>query len=201
MTICGRRILLVSGDAALARALGEHLSHAGFAVTVAEPATAEAAAADLVVVDGGDGDPASALCRRLKDQAEAPLVALGAGPIAGADAVVAKPVRLAVLVARIEELLARRSRFVIGPWRFDAAARLLEDRGGRRVRLTDKEVAILRLLRQTGGVVTRDQLLAEVWGHIATLATHTLETHIYRLRRKIGSSLLVTEPGGYRLAE
>jgi len=197
----GRRIVLVGDDAALGQALGEHLVAAGFAVTLAAPAEAASAAltADVVVIDGAD----PALCDGIRLAVELPIVALAAVPVAGADAVVAKPVRLAALVAKVEELLARRRRFAIGPWRLDAAARVIEA-GGRRVRLTDKEAAILCRLRQAGGVVTRERLLAEVWGYGAAITTHTLETHIYRLRRKIepdpaSPSLLLTEPGGYRL--
>ena len=201
MTNGGRRIVLVGDDSALGQALGEHLTAAGFVVTLAIPAEAASAAlaADAMVIDGGD----SALCAAIRLAVELPIVALAAVAVAGADAVVAKPVRLAVLVAKVEELLARRQRFAIGPWRLDAAARTLDD-GGRRVRLTDKEAAILRWLCQAGGVVTRERLLAEVWGYGAAITTHTLETHIYRLRRKIepdpaAPRLLLTEPGGYRL--
>jgi len=204
MTNDGARILLVGEDAALAQAFADHLIGAGFAVTTVPPAAASAAAAaaDLLVVDGAD----AALCRRLKDGCGLPLLALAPTSMDGADAVIAKPVRLAVLVARVAELLERRHRPAIGPWRLDTAARLLEDAAGRRVRLTDKEAAILLLLRQAGQTVGRDRLLAEVWGYAAAVTTHTLETHIYRLRRKIEADpsrpgLLVTEPGGYRLAD
>lgn len=117
-----------------------------------------------------------------------------------------KPVRLGVLLARVEEAL-RLPVIVpvaIGPWRFDPVGRMLEDGVGRKVRLTDKEAAILENLHQAGGVVGREALLAQVWGYSAAVTTHTLETHIYRLRRKIEADpahavLLVTEVGGYRL--
>jgi len=188
MTNGGRRILLVGDDAALGQALGEHLAAAGFAVTLAAPAEAVAKAADsdAVVVDGD-----AALCQAITRASTRPPLVL------------TKPVRLAALVAKVEELLARRQHFAIGPWRLDTAARTLED-GGRRVRLTDKEVAILVWLCQSAGVVTRERLLAEIWGYGAGITTHTLETHIYRLRRKIepdpaSPCLLLTEPGGYRL--
>ncbi len=94
----------------------------------------------------------------------------------------------------------------IGPYRFDPAAkRLIERSGARTIRLTEKEVAMLDLLWHAGGsVVPREALLAQVWGYQAGLSTHTLETHVYRLRRKIErdpahAELLITELGGYRL--
>jgi hypothetical protein len=118
-----------------------------------------------------------------------------------------KPVRLGAFLARVEEMLSSTpsDALALGPWRFDVAARSLEGADGRKVRLTDKETAILDHLRRVGGVVGREQLLAEVWGYSAAVTTHTLETHIYRLRRKIeadpaNATLLITEPGGYRLA-
>jgi DNA-binding response OmpR family regulator len=78
--------------------------------------------------------------------------------------------------------------------------------GDRKIRLTEKETNILKFLYSASeGVVPRDTLLHEVWGYNAGVTTHTLETHIYRLRQKIeadpsNASLLVTEGGGYRLA-
>ena len=81
---------------------------------------------------------------------------------------------------------------------------LVNDKGSK-LRLTEKETAILRFLYRAGQqVVTRDVLLREVWGYNANVTTHTLETHIYRLRQKIEkdpatAQLLVTEAGGYKL--
>ena len=75
----------------------------------------------------------------------------------------------------------------------------------KKIRLTEKETNILKYLyRAPEGVVPRDVLLHEVWGYNAGVTTHTLETHIYRLRQKIepepsNARLLVTESGGYRL--
>ena len=71
--------------------------------------------------------------------------------------------------------------------------------------MTDKEAQILKFLYLHGDrVVSRDELLDEVWGYNAGVTTHTLETHVYRLRQKIendpsNAEILVTEPGGYRL--
>lgn len=117
-----------------------------------------------------------------------------------------KPVRLGVLLTRVEEALRLppAAPVTIGPWRLDPVGRMLEDAAGRKVRLTDKEAAILEHLHNDGGVVGREALLAQVWGYSAAVTTHTLETHIYRLRRKIEAdpahaALLVTEAGGYRL--
>jgi DNA-binding response OmpR family regulator len=93
----------------------------------------------------------------------------------------------------------------IGPYAFQPASRLLRDPiGKRQVRLTDKEAAILQFLHRAGKAIGRDTLLGEVWGYNAGVTTHTLETHVYRLRRKIerdpaNAEILVTEPGGYRL--
>ena len=73
------------------------------------------------------------------------------------------------------------------------------------MRLTEKETAILKFLLRAGDEpVSRDVLLNDVWGYHADVTTHTLETHIYRLRQKIeadpaNAQLLVTEGGGYRL--
>jgi DNA-binding response OmpR family regulator len=174
------RLLLVEDGSSLREVLGEALAGAGFAVVADLPA-------DAALVDAGMAD-GEAHCRALK-AAGVPVVVLGA-----------KPVRLAALVARLNEAVAQAGSR-IGPWRFDAAGRALESPDGRRVRLTDKEAAILDHLRQAGGVVPRDRLLADIWGYAEGIATHTLETHVYRLRRKLeDDALLVTEEGGYRLA-
>jgi DNA-binding response OmpR family regulator len=93
----------------------------------------------------------------------------------------------------------------IGPNTFRPTVKLLSDtEGGRKVRLTEKESAILEFLYRAGRAIGRDTLLGEVWGYNAGVATHTLETYVYRLRRKIerdpaNAEILVTEPGGYRL--
>lgn len=178
------RILLIDDDSLSRQALSEVLEAAGF--VIATPDT-----------DGGADTDIDLVVSTLADQhSGAPCLRL------------VKPVRVGVLVAAIKDALTRRAPTSplsrIGKWRFDEGARLLEDDHGQRVRLTDKEAAILEHLRRAGGVVTRETLLAEIWGYSAAITTHTLETHIYRLRRKIEPDparavLLVTEPGGYRL--
>jgi DNA-binding response OmpR family regulator len=73
------------------------------------------------------------------------------------------------------------------------------------VRLTEKETAILKYLYRAGEkTIGRAILLNEVWGYNSGVTTHTLETHVYRLRQKIErdpakAEILITEPGGYRL--
>ena len=95
--------------------------------------------------------------------------------------------------------------FQLGPYTFKPAQKMLVDEKDKKIRLTEKETNILKYLyRSTSGVVARDVLLHEVWGYNAGVTTHTLETHIYRLRQKIepdpsNARLLVTESGGYRL--
>jgi DNA-binding response OmpR family regulator len=95
---------------------------------------------------------------------------------------------------------------VIGRYTFRPSARTLTADGEMLIRLTEKETNILKYLyRARNEVIGRDMLLAEVWGYNSGVTTHTLETHIYRLRQKIerdpsNASVLVTEAGGYRLA-
>jgi DNA-binding response OmpR family regulator len=82
---------------------------------------------------------------------------------------------------------------------------MLVSEKGSKLKLTEKETAILRFLYRAGQqVVSRDILLQEVWGYNSAVTTHTLETHIYRLRQKIepnpsAAQILVTESGGYKL--
>ena len=129
---------------------------------------------------------------------------------AGANDYVTKPFKFAVLLARIRAHLRQYEQsedatFAIGRYSFRPSAKLLVDERGAKVRLTEKETAILKYLYRAGErPVTRDVLLHEVWGYNSGVTTHTLETHIYRLRQKIerdpsSAELLVTEGGGYML--
>jgi len=123
---------------------------------------------------------------------------------------VTKPFKFSVLLARIRAQLRQHEQsedavFAIGQYSFKPASKLLVDEKGGKVRLTEKETSILKFLFRAGEkVVSRDVLLHEVWGYNAGVTTHTLETHIYRLRQKIekdpsNAELLVTEAGGYKL--
>jgi DNA-binding response OmpR family regulator len=160
-------------------------------------------------------------CRRLREQGvKAPIIMLtGAaqeeeqqveGLEAGANDYVLKPFKFSVLLARIRAHLRSHESsedavYWVGPYEFRPALRVLVNSEQKKIRLTDKEAAILRYLYRSGEKpVGRDELLREVWGYNANVTTHTLETHIYRLRQKIEPDvqtpkLLITESGGYRL--
>ncbi len=177
---------------------------------------------DLIVLDVGLPDmDGRELCRLMRKQGvKAPILMLTGhttdsdtilGLDAGANDYVSKPFKFPVLLARIRAQLRQHEQsedavFTIGPYTFKPAAKMLIDDDERKIRLTEKETNILKFLyRANEGVVARDVLLHEVWGYNAGVTTHTLETHIYRLRQKIepdpsNARLLVTESGGYRLA-
>jgi len=176
---------------------------------------------DLLIMDVGlpdmDGREAVKLLR--KNGYKAPIIMLTGqdtdsdtilGLEAGANDYVTKPFRFAVLLARIRAQLRQHEQsedavFAIGHYSFKPASKMLIDEKGSKVRLTEKETSILKYLYRAGEkVVTRDVLLQEVWGYNSGVTTHTLETHIYRLRQKIEkdpahAELLVTETGGYKL--
>ena len=129
---------------------------------------------------------------------------------AGANDYVCKPFKFFVLLSRIRALLRQHEQsenatFSLGPYTFKPASKILITENEEKVRLTEKETNILKFLyRSKDGMVARDVLLHEVWGYNANVTTHTLETHIYRLRQKIeldprNARLLITEQGGYRL--
>jgi DNA-binding response OmpR family regulator len=224
----GKSILIVDDDASLRETLTEQLLlHQEFAVETAETGSdglerIGAAHFDIILLDVGlpdmDGREVCRLMRR--HGVKCPIIMLtGAdsdadtilGLDAGANDYITKPFRLSVLLARLRAHIRQHERsddatFVIGPYTFQPSTKLLVDNTNRRkIRLTDKEAAILKYLYRAGNrVVGRDVLLGEVWGYNARVTTHTLETHVYRLRQKIESQpadarILVTEPGGYRL--
>ncbi len=129
---------------------------------------------------------------------------------AGANDYVAKPFKFQVLLARVRAHLrsfeqSEDAVFTVGPYEFRPAMKMLVTSDDKKVRLTEKETNILKYLYRAGAKpVGRDELLHEVWGYNSGVTTHTLETHVYRLRQKIepdpsNARLLVTETGGYRL--
>lgn len=227
MTI-GKRLLLVDDDPRLREMLSEQLAlHEDFSVVSADSGrraleVLKEGYFDLLLLDTDLPDmDGHELCRRMRREGiKAPIIMLTptdsdadaiAGLEAGANDSVSKPFRLGVLFARIRAHIRQHERsddamFMIGPYSFQPGARLLiDDQTKKRIRLTDKECAILKYLYRAGSqVVGRGVLLHELWGYQSGVTTHTLETHIYRLRQKMEpdpsrASILVTEPGGYRL--
>ena len=162
-----------------------------------------------VIDEGLPGEDGASVAQALEEDGfSAPVLLLAAADrmdIRDGLPRLAKPFRITALVQALGKLLAHPggdAPFRIGPYDFHPSAKLLVD-GDRKVRLTEKETDILRYLRTATGIVPRQTLLGEVWGYGPQVATHTLETHIYRLRKKIETDpdfpILLTEDGGYRL--
>ncbi len=221
------RVLVVDDDQDLRDTLAEQLGlYDEFQVATVETAGQAVSAAkgnriDLAIMDVGlpdmDGREAVKLMRR--NGFRSPIIMLTAqasdadtvlGLEAGANDYVVKPFKFSVLLARIRAQLRQYEAsedaiFQIGPYTFRPGSKLLTTEKGSKLKLTEKETAILRYLYRAGQkVVGREILLAEVWGYNSNVTTHTLETHIYRLRQKIeadpsNARILVTEPGGYKL--
>ena len=222
-----RRILIADDDDDLRAALAEQLAlYEEFEPVQAANATDAIARSrqerpDLVLMDVGlpDMDGRDAVKVLREGGFKNPIIMLTGhdgeadtvlGLEAGANDYVTKPFRFAVLLARMRAHLRQHetsddASFRIGPYTFQPGSKQLVTDAGAKLRLTEKETAILRYLYRAGkAVVGRDVLLKEVWGYNAAVTTHTLETHIYRLRQKIEvdpakADLLVTEAGGYKL--
>lgn len=223
-----KTLLLVDDDNDLREALAEQFDlYEGFTIIQAENATkgvklAESERIDLILldVDMPDMDGREA-CKLMRAKGvRAPIIMLTGqdsdadailGLDSGANDYVTKPFKFSVLLARVRAHLrsfeqSEDATFNVGPYEFRPSMKLLVREDDRKIRLTEKETNILKYLYRAGGkAVARDELLSEVWGYNAAVTTHTLETHIYRLRQKIEpdpghARLLVTEAGGYRLA-
>ncbi|MEM0990742.1 MAG: response regulator transcription factor [Pseudomonadota bacterium] len=223
-----KRILLVDDDSDLREALAEQLMMIDdFDVYEAETGgsgveRAKGEMHDLVILDVGLPDmDGREVCRIMrKSGVKCPILMLTGqdsdadtilGLDAGANDYVTKPFKFPVLLARIRAQLRQHEQsedavFAIGPYSFRPGAKILVDPNEKKVRLTEKETNILKFLYRAGGrTVERETLLREVWGYNAGVTTHTLETHIYRLRQKIEpdpahARIVVTETGGYRLS-
>ena len=235
--LAGRTILVVEDDAAT-RAMLTHQLKADLGVAVAAVTTLQEAemvlndsgiCIDAVILDVGmpDGDGCDLCARMRREGHEMPIIIVTAsdgeediirGLEAGANDYIAKPFRTDELLARVRAHLrifesSNDATFPVGPYIFHPAKKLLQDSiTKRRIRLTEKEAAILKYLYRSGATlvggyarsVDRKKLLHEVWGYNPAVTTHTLETHIYRLRVKIEDNprkplLLITDSQGYRL--
>ncbi len=222
-----RKILIVEDDQTLRESLAEQLSlheefetgQAGTALGGVEKARSEPT--DLVIMDVGlpdmDGREAVKLLRN--GGFKAPIIIVTArdsesdtvlGLEVGANDYVTKPFHFNVLLARIRAQLRQYDQnedavFTIGRYTFKPKAKVLVGDRGHKVPLTDKESAMLKFFYRAGEkIISRDVLLSEVWGYSSGVNTHTLETHIYRLRQKMErnpskAELLVSVPGGYKL--
>jgi DNA-binding response OmpR family regulator len=222
-----KKIIIIDDDDMLRDSLKEQFSlHDEFVVTDVANATAGVKAvkadhADLVLLDVNlpdmDGREACKIIRR--NGYKGPIIMLTGqtsdsdtilGLDSGANDYVTKPFRFGVLLARIRAHLRQHEHsedavFKVGPYTFKPSAKMLIREDQKKVRLTEKETAIIKFLLRSGEqIVSRDVLLHDVWGYNAGVTTHTLETHVYRLRQKIErdpshAEILVTEGGGYKL--
>jgi DNA-binding response OmpR family regulator len=213
--IAARPILVVEADPTQRQILAESLA-VGNEFTVSVAATLSEANAllsgvdarfDAIIIDPDvpDGNGHSYLATLRQQGHNMPIIVVtNSGDEAdvvrvlnaGAVDYLMKPLRLSELQARLKAQLrafdaSEHATFMIGQYSFHPAAKLLTDRVGRRLRLTSKEVDILKFLYQAGAkVVTRATLLDEVWGYNAGVTTHTLDTHIYRLRQKMEATAI-----------
>ena len=226
-----RPILIVEDDDALRQVLADQVASSGIFQSIEAASLDEAsrhlgaaeARFDSIILDISlpDGDGRD-FCARIRKQGHTmPIIMLtGAaeeddvvsGLNAGANDYIAKPFRVNELLARLQAQLrlfdtSEDAVFTIGPYTFRPASKtLIGPEKKQRIRLTAKEVDILKFLyRHANRVVSRQVLLDEVWGYNAGVTTHTLETHVYRLRQKIEPdperpTHILTETGvGYRL--
>ncbi|MCC8248730.1 response regulator transcription factor [Saccharothrix luteola] len=197
-------VLLAEDDPAIAEPLSRALQREGYQVQVVTDGLGALEAAthsgiDLLVLDLGlPGMDGLEVCRRLRAGGRGlPVLMLTArsdevdfvvGLDAGADDYVAKPFRLAELMARIRALLRRRApgTLEVNGVRMDLAARRVTV-DGLEVQLANKEFELLRVLIQRAGqVVHRDEILSEVWNDPELKSSKTLDMHMSWLRRKLG---------------
>ena len=203
------RILLAESDEVLRASLAEQLENEGYEIIAARSGeeARNAAREPLAFAIIGLGD---AIAADLRGQGmSCPLLLLCDGDTQTSLPFITKPFRFSALLSRLHALNTHQGAgdgagVKIGPYTFHPSAKLLQS-DSRKVRLTEKETNILKFLHASAGTVPRDILLHEVWGYGPAVATHTLETHIYRLRKKIEqdparAQILLTEDGGYRLS-
>jgi DNA-binding response OmpR family regulator len=202
------KVLVIEDDPAILRALADNLKHEGHEVIAAGSgddgyALHKSARPDLIILDLMlPGMSGLELCRKLRTEGvQTPILMLTArseesdrvlGLDLGADDYVTKPFSLRELMARVRALLRRiqSSAHLPDELRFGDVEvdfrRYVARRGGRIVEMTRKEFATLRfLVARAGEVVTREELLNEVWGYEAFPVSRTVDNHIAGLRSKL----------------
>lgn len=222
-----KTLLIIDDDPDLREALAEQFGFEdGFEAMTADAAgpgmeMARTERVDVIILDVGlpDMDGRDACARLRTEGVTTPIILLTAqsgdsdhvrGLRSGADDFLAKPISFVVLLERVQNQLRRHEQsedavLQVGPYQFKPALKLLVAEDERKIRLTEKETNILKYLYRAGGEpIAREELLDKVWGYHREANTHTLETHVYRLRQKIEpdparARLLITEAGGYRL--
>jgi len=222
-------ILIVEDDAATSAFLAERIkSDLGFTVAVASTLQdagrflSDNSACTAIILDVGmpDGDGRDFCIRMRREGHKMPIIMLTGsdsesdilrGLDAGANDYIAKPFRSKELLARLRAQFrtfesSQEAILMIGQYVFRPAMKLLHDqKNNRRISLTSKETDLLKFLyRAEGHPVKADVLLHEVWGYSRNAETHTLGTHIYRLRQKMECDpahpvLLISVGKGYRL--
>lgn len=208
-------ICLVASDAALRAAVAEQLALAAVGSvreSAALPASPGNAAA--LIIDAPLAEKSEKILRTWQQNGNRPKIfILGDGALEEELLVeaFAKPLRLGHLMARLQFYLQMAAHvapapLVFGGWRLEPQSRqAVMQESGAVIRLTEKETELLEYLGRRQGPVSREELLGAIWGYDSSIDTHTLETHIYRLRRKLdptgeGLSPIVAEEGAYRLA-
>ncbi len=204
------KILVVEDEASFSDALAYLLGREGFDVSVADTGTGaieefDRHGADLILLDLMlPGLPGTEVCRQIRTRSNVPVIMLTAkdtevdkvvGLELGADDYVTKPYSTRELVARIRAVLRRRGEDDIstdgllsaGPVRIDVERHLVTVNGTPQP-LPLKEFELLEfLVRNSGRVLTRSQLIDRVWGSDYFGDTKTLDVHVKRLRAKIES--------------
>lgn len=196
-----KRIYLDLADPILAQCVREQLIAGGLYELAAAEQTGGSDAADLAITDSSRST-------------EIPHLVLGRSATNATGTVsLPVPLRLGAVTDQVRYMLSGRSRlsfhgssaiplgnFMLHP----AESRLVQQSTGAEIRLTDKERLFLMTLREApGNRLDRKTLLESVWGYAESAETHTLETHLYRLRQKLescgGGDLIVSGDGHYQL--
>ena len=221
------KLLLVEDDEYIRAALAEQFEEIGeFSVIEAEDGRtameiAKESELHVAVLDVGLPDiDGRTLCRSMRRNGMAfPIIMATAyktdsekitGLEAGASDYVTKPYVFSILLARVRAQVNQRklhenAEFDIGPYRFSPLLGTLTPPKGKNIRLTNMESRILRRIYLGGNkTVSRKTLLAEVWGYNEKVSTHTIESHIHRIRQKIEAdpancAILVTDGAGYKI--